>query len=1145
MRCAACGEDNPERNRFCGECGTRLSGAGTDGERKPVTILFCDIVGSTPLAERLGADRMHGVLNEFSEVVFPAAYAYGGSVNQFMGDGFMALFGAPVVHEDHAVRAGLAALEIRERVARRAWHQLPAGERIEVRIGLNAGVVVFGAVGDARRAEITAIGDAANVAARLQALAEPGQVVCSATVATALAGDIATRILGPRAVKGKSEPVEVHELVGRRTSRTHDAATVDDAEGVELFGRERECGLTAQALERLQTGIGGLVVVEAPAGQGKSSLLAAMRRAARGAGVAWVQGHCVSYGEGFAYLPFRDALRAALGVAGEGETAELRAALKARLEVLLPGESASLLPGMAELAGLAPDAVADERPAGLDGQAVGLQIFHSSLRVVEGLAATRPLVMVFDDWQWSDAASVALLEHLLTRAGGLPILFVVATRPGGSGRPGTFETLSAARSAAGGHCERITLSPLDDEAARRLLERALGTSEVHPTLARHVIGRCGGNPFYLEQIVRALRATDGLARDIDGRWRLASGSVSFELPDSVEGVVLAQVDRLSPAAKELLKIVAVAGDRASATLLGALAGGTEATEPVLVELLLAGLLARRDPGHQALFVFPHALVQQAVYGSLLAERRRELHGRVGDALRAAGDVDVENRHAELAHHYVCAERWLDARDHLLEAGERAARIAADAEALAQFDRALAAVQASGRALDIVGQARLRAGIAEALYRLGRNDEALGHAVAALGSLGYAMPDKRIGVRREIARTLARGSLARIAEMLRRRPTVVSDGPAFEVTARLFEVVGTIDYFRDPERFALGILRMLAEAESRPPSRSRAISTAALALICDMLRLPRAAARLHARAARLAEACGDDVARGYCCQMRGLHQYARGDWRGALPVLETGARHLEAAGHWRLWSSCVGVSYIVLRSLGDPRWLDLAERQRRMAESTGDRHAQAWAVNAEGVACLYRGDHRGALPKFERASHAYEAIPDYRFLAGALARRGLCHALDNQPERAVPLLERAESLRRRHRVGGIAATAPLMAIAEAYLVLAEHRSANIDPLWMPAAQAACYRAARHARGIGDESAAEVCRLSGIHAWLAGERARALRAWERGIAVATRSGARAVLARLHHELGARAGETHHAALARELFAATGAAPLTTAG
>ncbi|CAN0398917.1 unnamed protein product, partial [Phaeothamnion confervicola] len=300
--------------------------------------------------------------------------------------------------------------------------------------------------------------------------------------------------------------------------------------------------------------------------------------------------------------------------------------------------------------------------------------------------------------------------------------------------------------------------------------------------------------------------------------------------------------------------------------------------------------------------------------------------------------------------------------------------------------------------DLTGRAEIAASMAEALHRLGRNDAALGHALEALAELGFQFPRGARAIRLAIGARLA-GRASR--QLL--RPVRAPADAAYTVAARLFEVVGAIDYFLDPPRFVLGILTMLEEAEKRPLSRALAVSTASLGLIFDTLGQHRLGALMHRRAMRQARELGDDLTLGYCNHLLGLHQYGSGKWTSALSTLAIGSAQLERAGHLRYLASCMGANYFVLRSMGDPRWLDLAELQQQVATAANDEHAIAWAVNAAGVAHLYRGDHMAARPLFERASIAYEAIPDYRFLSGACARRALCHALEGEVDAAMELL----------------------------------------------------------------------------------------------------------------------------------------------
>ena len=1153
MRCTRCGSESAPLQKFCGECGLRLWSADdgapdaaiarmAEGERKQVTILFCDIVGSTPLAAQLGPDRMHRVLNEFLPMVEAHARDFDGHPNKFLGDGFMAVFGAPIAREDHARRAALAALAMRDAVATHAWVTLPAGERLEVRIGLNSGPVVFGSVGDGSGAGATAIGDTANVAARLQSQARPGQVVCSDQVAAAVEAFVHCRALGTRTLKGKPVPVVVFEIAGRRLAAATSATRMAEMSSG-LPGRESECALIGASIASLAAGRGGILLVEGGAGLGKSRLLGEASRMAGAAGIRKLQGTCVSYGRALSYWPFREALRDALDIREDDEEATALRKLDAAFAQRFGDAGGNMTPFMALLLGLNPAGPEAVLVQSLDGMAAGHQIFLTSLRVIERLAEEKPLLFVLDDWQWADASSRALLAHLLPLAHEVPVLFAIAARPGVEGSGALAgSVLSDMRSDV--LCRHIALEPLGDPFARQLLGALLGSGQVHAQLEARLLRQAAGNPFYLEEMVRALKATRAIVRDpVTGDWRDQATNGAFALPDSIEGVILARIDCLDGSAKQLLKVAAVIGRRINIAVLTAVAKGHGDLDADIEKLKAAELLQDGLQHPEPELMFRQPLIHQAVYDSLLEQPRRVLHHEVGVALGILHAARLEDAYPVLAHHFARAHDQTRAHEYLLLAGNQAGRIAADAEALEYYDSALRAAREMSLSLDPVRRAELAASMAEALYRLGRYDAALDHALTALAGLGFAYPRAPHETRRAIMVKLAARALRRGLRPLRgigaggRLP---ADG-AYRAASRLFEVVGAIDYFLDPPRFVLGILTMLEEAERRPPSRAMAISTSSFGLICDTLGLYRLAAALHRRAMSVAVALDDRIAVGYCNHMTGLHQYSTGQWTAALATLAAGAAQLDASGHLRFWASCTGANYFVLRSMGDPRWMDLARRQLEVAESIGDDHAIAWAVNSAGVAHLYRGDHASARVLFEKASVAYEAIPDYRFLSGALARRALCHALADEMEAALALLERSRSLVVRYRITGMLASAPLLVAAEAYLCIVQGTADRVQRACaLKLARAACTRATRHGRRVGDESAAEALRLNGILAWVCGDAVGATKVWGAALDSAHAMGARYVQARTHHDLAVLAEIPGHTLRARELFEATGSGP-----
>ena len=1138
--CAECGEPHTQRQKFCGECGTRLPPRPDEqdhklrtpaaGERKQVTVLFCDIVDSTPLAARLGPERMHALITEFVALVRAGVGAYDGDLSKFLGDGFMAVFGAPIAREDHAVRAAMAALAIRDAVASRAWPAVGGDGRLQIRVGLNSGPVVFGSVGDGDGLQATAIGDTPNVAARMQAQARPGQVACSEGVAQAIGGVVECRALGLRELKGKPQPVPVFELVGPRNARSVRRAG-------RLLGREPEWSVVAGALDALARGRGGVITISGEAGLGKSRLLAELRAGAAALRLQCAQGACISYGKSLGYWPFREALRNGLGLAEADSEATALGKLDEVFARRFGDDRAAMVPFMSLLLGMRPPESMGRRIDALDGFAVGQQIFKCSLQVVEHLARERPLLFILDDWQWADASSTELLRHLLPLAERAPVLFALASRPLEGGAFPWLESATGQDSASAVAIHRIDLRPLDEHSAGVLIGRLLGRGHVPAQLQAQAFRQAQGNPFYLEELARTLVATRAIEFDAEtGQWRRAGRSAMASLPEGIEGVIQARVDQLDADAKQLLKVAAVIGRRVSPAVLEAVAGRHPGFDACVSRVVDAQMLDREFNQVVGDLLFRHPLLHQAVYDSLLAGQRREMHQQVGTVMEGLFGPRIEEHCAVLAHHFSLAEDGPRARKYLLLAGKHAGRIAADAEALALYESAVRVGVASGQAPDPTGRAEIAASMAEALHRLGRSDAALAHALEALSELGFAFPEGAREIRLAIA-----GRLAGRASRQLMRPVRAPVDAAYDAAARLFEVVGAIDYFLDPPRFVLGILTMLEEAEKRPLSRALAVSTASLGLIFDTLGQHRLGAMMHRRAMRMAQDLGDDLTLGYCNHLLGLHQYSSGTWSTALSTLAIGTAQLERAGHLRYLASCMGANYFVLRSMGDPRWIDLAARQSQVAEAAHDEHAIAWAINAAGVAHLYRGDHVAARPLLEKASIAYEAIPDYRFLSGAYARRALCHALDGEVDVALALLERSHALVRRYRISGISASAAILVGADAWLCVAgAHASGGLRERALQQARLACARATRHGRGVGDESAAEALRLNGVLACLAGEPSLASRLFNAALKSARRMGANHVAARTHHDIAQLLGDPAHAQMARDLFAQTGGAP-----
>lgn len=634
-------------------------------ERKVLTAVFADIVGSTALAERLDPEDVKLVVGEAVARIVGEVESLGGHVKDLAGDGVLAFFGAPTTREDDAERAVRCALrivgEMQEyaREVRRGW----GAEGFGVRVGAATGAVVVGEVGAGSRVEYAAFGDTVNVAARLQAAAEPGSVLVDEATRRAVEGLFDWGEPLELELKGKSEAVAAWPVSGIAA----EGRTQRGLPGVEtrLVGRSRELGLGREALEALRAGRGGVLVVSGDAGIGKTRLLNELRELAEREGSSWLEGRCVSYGESLPYWPFRDLLRGEwIGAGVEEPELRVRVGLRRRLEQLFAEQAGELYPYLGGLLEVALEHEAAARTSQLSPEALQWRTFEVVGQLFFRLAEEAPLVIALEDLHWADATSVQLLEQLLALAEDAPVLLVLSLRPERD-HPAWGLREHAAREFP--HLLReIDLGPLGD-ADGELLAALVAPATLPADLERRVLEAADGNPFFLEELVRSLADVGALVR-IDGGWRL-DHAVEVEVPPTVEKAILARLDRLSPPARELVTAASALGRTFALPLLEGVLG--DLPEDALHELQRLGLLRQSRRWPQPEYRFRHALIQETAYRTLLAEQRTRLHRHAAEWLeeRYAG------REAEvlglLAYHWLRAEDEEKAAGYLLRAGDKA------------------------------------------------------------------------------------------------------------------------------------------------------------------------------------------------------------------------------------------------------------------------------------------------------------------------------------------------------------------------------------------------------------------------------------------------------------------------------------------
>ena len=694
MSCGACGHENRAGARFCDECGERLPSAcascGTElrsgakfcdecgasttqvapaveagqtdrqgpqrlpsdytpkhladkilqsksaleGERKQVTVLFADVKGSMELAEQVDPERWHAILNRFFEILSEGVHRFEGTINQYTGDGIMALFGAPISHEDHAQRACYAALRLRDEL-RSYGDELRLSEGLDfaVRMGLNSGEVVVGKIGDDLRMDYTAQGHTVGLAARMESVAPAHGVCLSQNTADLVSGYVEVRDLGTSTIKGASEPIAVFELIGMGEIMSR--FDMSRARGLTRFvGRDEDMAMLEQAFEQAQKGNGQVVGVVAQAGTGKSRLCFEFAERCRARGLQVLAGTGVAHGKNIPFLPILQIFRQYFGISEQDADRNAREKIAGRL-LLIAEEFREFLPVMFDFMGV-PDP--DNPAPSMDPDARRRQLFSVMHRVVE--AGEGASINLIEDLHWIDAGSEAWLEQMVDAISGSRNLLLVNFRP-------EYHSQWMQKP----WYRQLPLLPLGPEAIAELLDDLLGTDDSVKGLAALVYERTAGNPFFSEEVIQTLIESGNLEGS-KGSYRLVTPIAHLEVPGTVKAVLAARIDRLRERDKQVLQAASVIGKEFPEPILAAVLEWPEGElGEALQELKNGEFLYEQSLYPVTEYAFKHPLTQEVARGSQLQERRAQTHAKVAGAIEAAQPERLNENAALLAHHY--------------------------------------------------------------------------------------------------------------------------------------------------------------------------------------------------------------------------------------------------------------------------------------------------------------------------------------------------------------------------------------------------------------------------------------------------------------------------------------------------------------
>ncbi len=660
--CSSCQAENEPGEQFCGECGGQLAEpakpppppdprsytpkhlaekilttrSALEGERKQVTVLFADVKGSMELAEQVDPEQWHKILDRFFQILTDGVHRFEGTINQFTGDGIMALFGAPIAHEDHAQRACYAALHLQQELRRYADKlRLEHGLAFSVRMGLNSGEVVVGKIGDDLRMDYTAQGHTVGLAARMEQIADPGKALLTEHTAELVSGYFQLRDLGETRIKGLNDPLHVFELEGVGGVRTR--FDKSRARGFSKFvGRQSEMAALEAALEQAIAGNAQVVGVVAEPGTGKSRLCYEFLERCRARGIVVYEAHGLSHAKLVPFHPILEWLRAVFRITEQDGNEAAREKIAGRM-LLLDQTLAEGLPLMFDFLGV-PD---PERPTPpLGPEARQLQLLELIRRVSRARSAREPAVYLFGDLHWFDRVSDEFIANLVEIAPGNRTLVLANFRP-------EYHAAWMRRS----YYHQLPLLPLSPAEIAELFGDLLGGDPSLHRLRELMEERTGGNPFFIEEIVQSLVET-GALMGARGAYRLVKSAAEVGLPPTVQSVLAARIDRLPESEKLVLQTASVIGKNFSEPILRRVADLSDGElPPALHALTSAEFLYQEALYPEAEYAFKHPLTQEVAYRSQLAERRTRIHGGVARAIEEVDSERLGERAALLAYHW--------------------------------------------------------------------------------------------------------------------------------------------------------------------------------------------------------------------------------------------------------------------------------------------------------------------------------------------------------------------------------------------------------------------------------------------------------------------------------------------------------------
>ncbi len=1111
------------------------------GERRVVTVLFCDIAGSTSLAESMDPEAWTEIMQAAFEYLIEPVERYGGTVARLMGDAILAFFGAPTAHEDDPQRAVLAGLAIVENIKLyREKLRNEQGIDFNVRVGINTGLAVVGDVGSETAGEYTAMGDAVNLAARMEQTAAPGTVQIAQDTYALVVPLFDFKELGGIPVKGKSEPVLAYQVLGRKTEPGGLRGLASQGLSSPLVGRDNELESALNAVDRLSAGQGGILAIQGEAGIGKSRILAELHRrvAAEYPQLTWLEGHTLSYGQTISYWPFQEILRSSAGINEEDDETAAWYKLESSITGLFQGETAEILPYLASLLAIEVSDDYSERVKYLDGEGMGRQVYRASWRFFQRLAEQEPLLLIFEDLHWMDASSAGLLEHLMTLVGRVPLLICTLSRPD----PETPATrlLEIAEEQYDDQLTRIDLTPLSHDDSHHLVQNLLEIDGLPDQTRQMILDKADGNPFYLEEIIRDLIETSALKLDSStGRWQATQLIEKVTVPDTIQGLLIARIDRLEENLKRVVRRAAVIGRTFLYRVLNAVLDEVQGLEGQLFQLQRAELILEKERLPELEYIFKHALAQEAAYEGMLLQERRKVHAQVGAALETQMADRLDEFYGLLAYHYSAAENWEKAQEYLFKAGDQAGRLAADAEALTHYRQAMEAYsQVRGDDWEPFERAQLERKIGEAFFRQSQYGQARAYLIRSLALLGEDLPESIWEMRLELLRAF----LTQLAHRLFPHRFVRSmSGYPDPMAEELFTAQNAltwIEFFAESsERYLLLAINSLNSSERNGFAYGAANVASTIAIGFDSMGQHRLARSYY------------HLAKEYALQVNpprpvfevefglSFQSNFQGDLNSTMEHALRAVQIAHSTGDLRNWGRAkvmIALTQVYLGRLVEG--VETGQELIAVAEEGFYPQNISWGLLVLSLAQRRLGQIDEAIHNLQRAMEVAEQVPDHTSLLNAAGVLVRCYLAKGQLEEALSVTEFSQEIL---STSSVVSNHPIFGNgkSEAYLEAAESSTDEARQDWLVKARRSCKEMVKFTRN-NRTTLPDALLLQGRYEWLRGKPIAAEKWWGKALDESRHLKDPYMEGMVHLEIGRRTGNHEHLQQAESILGEIGA-------